>query len=151
MNNYFIASITHFSIYGGFSSNRAPFVNAGDDLVVEAGENMELDAYIVDDLNDEVMNVSWDFDGDGIYDYSSNSTVKTTHVFDKEGTYNITVRITDKGGAQGYDTIFVTVEKKKDTGLKGALAEMPAFELPSVITAWVMLALIVLYKRKKAV
>jgi len=151
VNNYFIANITHFSIYGGFSSNRAPFVNAGNDLVVVAGESAELDAYIVDDLDDEMMNISWDFDGDGVYDYSSNSTVKTTHIFDKEGTYNVTVRITDKGGAHGYDTIFVTVEKEKDTGLKGALAEMPAFELPSVITAWVMLALIVLYKRKKAV
>ena len=149
--NYFIANITHFSIYGGFSSNRAPFVNAGDDLVVEADESVDLSAYIVDDLDDEVTNVSWDFDGDGVYDYSSNGTVETTHIFDEAGTYNVTVRITDKGGAHGYDTIFITVEKGKETGLKGALAEMPAFELPSVIAVWVMLALIVLYKRKKTV
>jgi len=148
--NYFIANLTHFSIYGGFSSNRAPFVNAGDDQDGQVDKEMEFNVFIVDDPGDEVTNVSWDFDGDGIYDYSSNDSTKAAkHTFTEKGTYTVTVRVTDKGGANGYDTIFVTVEEERVGGLEGALAEMPGFELPSVVVAWAMLAFIARNKRKR--
>jgi len=149
VNNYFLANITHFSIYGGFSTNRAPFVDAGDDLVVERGEKVKFVTYFEDDFGDEMVRCEWDFDGDGVYDYSSNESTEANWTFEKEGVYNVTVRITDKGGAQGFDTIFVTVEKKKGTGLE-ALAEMPAFEGASLLTTLILVAGVLgLYKKKR--
>ena len=148
-NNSFVANLTHFSIYGGFSSNRAPFVNAGDDIGALVDEDVIFSAFYEDDLGDQAVLFEWDFDGDGVYDYTSTTSVKANHSYSEAGTYTVTVRITDSGDAQGYDTIFVTVEEEDLGALKGALAEMPGFELPGMMLGFMLVALVAFYRRNE--
>jgi WD40 repeat protein len=51
----------------------------------------------------------WDFDGDGVFDYSSTSTVDTTHTYTKYGPKNALVRVTDNDGNTRSDTTLVVV------------------------------------------
>ena len=52
----------------------------------------------------------WDWDDDGIYDYNSTSST-ATHTFDAEGSYLVTLRVTDNVGATDTDTIDVIISK----------------------------------------
>ncbi len=146
--NYFLVTLTHFSIYGGFSTNRAPFVNAGDDRELELEKAATFTVYYEDDLGDTATKYEWDFDGDGVYDIVSNSSASATHTYETEGTYAVTVRVTDSGGSQGFDTISVTVTEK-ETGLAGALSEMPAFQLPFTVMALLGVLTLIAFRRRR--
>jgi PKD repeat protein len=51
----------------------------------------------------------WDFDGDGTYDWSSTTTGKTSHTYNKAGTHLVRFRVTDSTGLTGIDQILITV------------------------------------------
>lgn len=49
--------------------------------------------------NEGIALYEWDFEGDGVYDYSSTTTGNTSHNYTVVGTYNPKLRVTDKLGA----------------------------------------------------
>jgi WD40 repeat protein len=51
----------------------------------------------------------WDFDGDGVFDYSSTSTDDTLHTYTEYGPKNAVVRVTDNDGNTRSDTTLVIV------------------------------------------
>lgn len=51
----------------------------------------------------------WDWEGDGIYDWRSDSSGDTTHIYSTAGSYSATLRVTDDKGAQDTDTVIVSV------------------------------------------
>jgi len=65
-------------------------------------------ASFVDPINGFVDTYQWDFDGDNVFDYYSESTGNTSHTYTKAGTYNATLKITD-GPHAALDTITITV------------------------------------------
>lgn len=50
------------------------------------------------DSDGSVASYEWDFDGDGVYDYTGNSP-STTYTYQQAGTFNARVRAKDNGGA----------------------------------------------------
>ena len=60
------------------------------------------------DSDGSIVNYEWDFDGDGVYDYSSTTTGKTSHTYDNVGTYTAKLRVTDNSGKQAIDTVPIT-------------------------------------------
>ena len=50
----------------------------------------------------------WDFDGDGVYDYSSTDSGSVDHIYDEAGTYYAQVRVTDNGFTSS-DTVEIEV------------------------------------------
>jgi hypothetical protein len=69
--------------------------------------------------SDEDGNISlyeWDFDGNGIYDWSSSMTGLTEFRYSSEGTYNAVLRVTDNDGFTSTDSIVITVSKADDSG-----------------------------------
>lgn len=51
----------------------------------------------------------WDFNGDGIYDWSSSTTGNTTHLYTSAGIFNATFRVTDNEGLIDTDSVLISV------------------------------------------
>ena len=83
-------------------SNLFPVANAGEDVTVNIGENVTFigNGY---DSDGEIIKYRWDFDGNGIYDFSSNYSGLVTHVYNEDRTYNAILEITDNDGSTSTD------------------------------------------------
>lgn len=61
------------------------------------------------DPDNAIVRYEWDFDGDGIYDWSSTTTGATTHTYTDAGTHVAAFRVTDATGLTGIDHIIISV------------------------------------------
>lgn len=61
------------------------------------------------DPENNIALYEWDFDGDGVYDWSSPSTGSTSHTYNTAGTHTASCRVTDATGLTGIDQILITV------------------------------------------
>jgi len=61
------------------------------------------------DSDGTIVLYEWDFNGDGVYDYSSTDTPVTTHTYTANGLYTATLRVTDNDGLTKTDSIIITV------------------------------------------
>lgn len=64
-------------------------------------------------VNGNIVLYEWDFNGDGIYDWSSTDTGVTTHSFDTVGNYTATLRVTDDEGFSATAKMDVYVLKQR--------------------------------------
>lgn len=83
------------------------------------------------DPDGTVTQYDWDFDADGIFDYSSHSSPYAQYSFRRNGDYSVVLKVTDNGRypQSGYGTDVVTVRNPKNA--KGALAANIAAYPPS--------------------
>jgi PKD repeat protein len=65
-------------------------------------------AGLIDPINGFIDNYQWDFDGDGLFDYYSESTGNISHVYGKAGSYKATLKVTD-GPHTATDSLTITV------------------------------------------
>ncbi len=84
--------------------NVAPTVNAGEDQTVDEGAVVSFDGSFSDPGADTHV-ITWDF-GDG---ETAEGTLTPTHVYADNGVYTVTLTIVDDEGAEGTDTLTVTV------------------------------------------
>ena len=61
------------------------------------------------DPDNDIVLYEWDFDGDGTYDWSSETTGNTSHTYNTAGTHTASLRVTDSTGLTGIDQILTTV------------------------------------------
>ena len=61
------------------------------------------------DPDNNVVLYEWDFDNDGTYDWSSETTGNTTHTYTTAGTHTASFRVTDATGLTGIDQLLITV------------------------------------------
>ena len=68
-------------------------------------------SYDPDAPDDSIVFYEWDFEGDGVYDWSGDDTTSgiTSYTYGASGAYNATLRVTDNGGATGTQSVTVTV------------------------------------------
>ncbi len=52
----------------------------------------------------------WDFDGDGVYDYSSPTSATTSHTYTVAGAFGATLRVTDNDGLASSETVEIDVD-----------------------------------------
>jgi len=62
------------------------------------------------DPDNAVVLYEWDFDNDGVYDWSSPTTGSTTHTYTDAGTHVAAFRATDQTGLTGVDHITILVD-----------------------------------------
>ncbi|NOG84533.1 MAG: PKD domain-containing protein [Planctomycetes bacterium] len=72
----------------------------------------------------------WDFEGDGLFDWSSSVSSKVAHKYDTGGTYTAILRVTDNLGNQTYTRTTVTVEKMEPTATNNSAPTSGFVPLP---------------------
>jgi PKD repeat protein len=70
--------------------------------------NVTLQGYF-GDVDGSIVLFEWDYDGDGIFDWFSNSEIKTNYTYRVPGIYPCTVRVTDEDGLTASATSTITV------------------------------------------
>ena len=93
------------------AANKLPRANAGPDRTVTVDEVVTFDGTGTDD-DGSIKLYEWDFNGDGNYDYSSDSDGTAEHTYPDEGTYKARLRVTDNLNATGTDVAIITVNPK---------------------------------------
>jgi PKD repeat protein len=61
------------------------------------------------DPDGKIIKYEWDFDGNGVYDFSSSTSAATSFRYESPGTFTAALRVTDNSGLTGIDTIDITV------------------------------------------
>ena len=89
-------------------NNYSPSADAGDNKTTFSGEAVVFNGAGTDS-DGSIVKYEWDFDGDGIYDWSSTTTGSTTHTYNTAGTYYAVLRVTDDKGATDTDTCIISV------------------------------------------
>jgi PKD repeat protein len=64
---------------------------------------------LTEDYDGNIVLYEWDFEGDGVYDYSSAISPKTSNIYIDTGTYNALLRVTDDSGKQSVSSVQITV------------------------------------------
>ena len=113
-----------------------PKVEAGVDFTTKEGKNVSF-AGTATDPTATIVKYEWDFDGDGVYEYSSTEFGTAYHTYAKPGEYEVRYRVTNSNGAACVDTLVAKVEKKSDS---------PGFELSLVLLA---LGIVVILRSSK--
>lgn len=81
------------------------------------------------DRDGTIVRFEWDFEGDGVFDYTSTATGNTTHTFDGEGTFNALFRVTDNEGLTGTARVTTTAVRVGPAGSPTATITAPSAPL----------------------
>jgi len=82
---------------------------AGTSVTVTEGATVYFDGSTYSsDSDGTITKYEWDFKNDGVYDWNSTVTGKTTYVY-SAGSYTGKLRVTDDDGATSTDTVSITV------------------------------------------
>jgi len=90
-------------------NNVAPTADAGGPYSLGQGGSVALDGSGSSDSDGSIVNYEWDCTSNGSYDVSSSSPTANSCSYPDDGTYTLTLRVTDDDGAQDTDTVGVTV------------------------------------------
>lgn len=56
-----------------------------------------------------ITKYEWDFNADGVYDYSSATSASTSYTYNSPGVFTVAFRVTDNAGNTGVDTVDITI------------------------------------------
>lgn len=88
-----------------------PIVDAGENITARVNETVEFIPSASDE-DGQIDKYEWDFDDDGVWDYTSASNGVTSHVYMTEGEYSAMIRVTDNEGDTATDNLTVTIRPK---------------------------------------
>jgi ABC-type amino acid transport substrate-binding protein len=130
----------------------SPVAIAGQDISTSPGSTVQFSGAGTDDGS--ITKYEWDFDGDGIFEWSSNENGLTTFIYNNAGTYTVTLRVTDDGGKTATDSLTVTVKSPEEdagdsdvtvTDAKEDESGLPSLSLLAVVG---MLGIVSILKRR---
>jgi hypothetical protein len=126
-----------------------PMANAGEDIDVLPYLPIQFSGVGITDEEDIIVKYEWDFDGDGIFEWSSTETGLATYVYNQDGVYHTEFRVTNSAGYTALDDRIITVsseeaiqqiDEEADSGF------LPSLSVTSVIF---LLGLISLIRNKR--
>ena len=89
--------------------NTTIVANAGEDQNVTFGENVSFDASGSKSSNGEIVSYTWKYD---FYEYTTKEAKKIVSSSKLDiGTFEVTLKVTDKVGATATDTVIITIHK----------------------------------------
>ena len=93
-------------------ANYPPSANAGPDIAMREGDTANLMG-TGSDVDGQIVQYEWDFEGDGIYDWASALGGSTTHRYDIPGVFIASMRVMDDDDATAVDTATITVQENQ--------------------------------------
>jgi len=90
-----------------------PVAHAGEDVIVQPGDNVQF-AGAGTDEDGEVVKYEWDLNGDGIFEFKSDDSGITTFIYNDEGEFVTTLRVTDNDGHTNTDERLITVVSEEE-------------------------------------
>ena len=131
-----------------------PVAIAGQDSMGTPGVPLQFSGAGTDEDGTVVL-YEWDFDGDGIFEWSSTENGRELNIYNNEDTYTATLRVTDNDGFTDTDTVEVTISEKKvqiDDGGNVTVTDAGEDEegIPSLsfIPALISIGLMAIFRRK---
>ena len=106
-----------------------PTAIAGQDVSISPGDTVQFNGAGTDE-DGTIVKYEWDFDGDGVYEWSSEENGRTTNIYNNPGTYTPTLRVTDNDGKFATDSLTVTVKSPGENDESG----LPSLSLLAVVT-----------------
>ena len=89
-----------------FFGNKTPIADAGANQIVDIGVPVLFNG-AGKDPDGKIVLYEWDFDNDGVYEYSNKSSGSATHTHNIAGVYVASLRVTDDKGATDTDEIYI--------------------------------------------
>ena len=123
----------------------APIAIAGKDITVIEGEVVQFSGAGTDS-DGTVVKYEWDFDGDGVFEWSSEDNGLSTFFYNDGGVYLTILRVTDDDGNAAVDNRTITVIADGAEGPQGKdEGELPSI---SLITSLISIGLLAILRRK---
>jgi len=91
-----------------------PVLTVRENITVEPGHTISFSCFATDE-DGTVVKYEWDFDGDGIYDKESTKDGVALFAYNKEGTYNVEIRVTDNDGFSTKGARTITVKERDES------------------------------------
>ena len=131
-----------------------PVAIAGQNSTGTPGVPLQFSGAATDEDGTVVL-YEWDFDGDGVFEWSSNGNGLNTYIYNNEGTYTATLRVTDNDGFTATDTVTVIISEKTiqldDDGnvlVEDAGEDDEGIPSVSLITSLISIGLLAIFRRK---
>jgi hypothetical protein len=129
----------------------APVAIAGDSLTVDSGEIVQFNGAGTD-RDGTIVLYEWDFNGDGIYDWSSVENGRTTNIYNDAGSkWTTTLHVTDNDGNTATDSVTVTVREEGVFGGAGSgLPSLSTLEVTilGIVSIVAVLGIIAILRRR---
>ena len=132
-----------------------PVAIAGQDSTGTPGVPLQFSGAGTDE-DGTIAKYEWDFDGDGVFEWSSTENGLNTYIYNNEDTYTATLRVTDNDGFTDTDTVEITISEKKiqidDEGnvtVTDAGEDEEGIPAPSLAAAVAAVAVIALRRPRK--
>ena len=87
-----------------------PQAIVGGDLEIEPGGTVQFNGACVD-IDGECVLYEWDFNGDNVFEYASGEDGRTTNIYNSEGVFEATLRVTDNHGLTSSGSRIITVHE----------------------------------------
>jgi len=115
----------------------------GENLITTIGSTIQFNGAGIDS-DGVIVKYEWDFDGDGVFEYSSKEDGRTTNIYNKVGIYEATLRITDNDGNTANNSRIINVQEENDDSTEDDDEDeslLPSISLISSIAAIGIIAL----------
>jgi PKD repeat protein len=70
--------------------------------------------------NRDIIGYKWDLDNDGLYEWSSDTSAETNHIFSVSGTFDVKLKVIDSWGIANSEPLSITVENQKPNAIAGS-------------------------------
>ncbi len=117
-----------------------PVAIAGGAVTVKSGETVQFNGAGTDD-DGVIVLYEWDFNNDGVFEWSSRENGRITNIYNKEGTYTAVLRVTDDDGRTATDSRVITVGDGGGGGDDSDDGFLPAPSLAASVAAVAVIAL----------
>jgi len=124
-----------------------PIADAGEDITINKDEEIIFQSQ-GSDIDGYITKYQWDYDGDGIWDGSSNKSEETRYSYSKNGFYKAYLEVTDDDGYTDVDMRQITVSSVDTQVSSGGISRSTWMSIFLLIAIFVIAGFYYLHIKK---